>query len=340
MNIENRAIGCMLAAAYGDTLGASIEFYSLGDIERRFGSGGICVPQPAFGHCCPVISDDTQMAIATLRGLLSSNLVLDNDDKILQNIWSAYLGWYDTQKDPAQMRAPGNTCISALQGALPGSSKRPINRSAGCGGVMRVHPIGIAFSHDPQRAFRLGMESAALTHGDAKAFLPAGFLAMLIAFLVQGEGWTKAIELTWHYFMNFSFANKAVVSKTITDALFMAEPSFIDDSKQTVLSYGKFIDLKVGQSLIGGGGWLGHDALAISLFAVKTMLANPIKAIEVSVNHSGDSDSTGCLAGAIVGAIYGSEPVISRLESLNIELERKEEMINLVKQLSLTGGKK
>lgn len=53
-----------------------------------------------------------------------------------------------------------------------------------------------------------------------------------------------------------------------------------------------------------GEGWVAEEALAI---AVLCSLAadNPREAIIAAVNHGGDSDSTGAIAGNLVGALYG-----------------------------------
>ena len=57
-----------------------------------------------------------------------------------------------------------------------------------------------------------------------------------------------------------------------------------------------------------GGGWVGDEALAI---AVACVLAepDPNQALLLAVNHSGDSDSTGAIAGNLLGALHGTGPI-------------------------------
>jgi ADP-ribosylglycohydrolase len=55
-----------------------------------------------------------------------------------------------------------------------------------------------------------------------------------------------------------------------------------------------------------GGGWVAEEALAISVYC-SLSAADPIEAIAIAVNHSGDSDSTGSITGNLVGAALGSE---------------------------------
>lgn len=57
-----------------------------------------------------------------------------------------------------------------------------------------------------------------------------------------------------------------------------------------------------------GGGWVGEVALAIGLYAV--LATDDLRAaLLLSVNHSGDSDSTGMVCGNIGGALYGARAV-------------------------------
>ncbi len=53
-----------------------------------------------------------------------------------------------------------------------------------------------------------------------------------------------------------------------------------------------------------GGGWVADEALAIAVYAAVT--ASSFEAgVRTAVNHSGDSDSTGAMAGNLLGAQLG-----------------------------------
>ena len=52
-------------------------------------------------------------------------------------------GWVIDQKFLHSRRAPGTTCTGALLSGKMGTPEKPINDSRGCGGVMRVAPIGL-----------------------------------------------------------------------------------------------------------------------------------------------------------------------------------------------------
>lgn len=54
-----------------------------------------------------------------------------------------------------------------------------------------------------------------------------------------------------------------------------------------------------------GEGWVGEEALAISVYCALKYQDNFKKALIAAVNHNGDSDSTGAITGNILGAYLG-----------------------------------
>src|SRR5699024_9782669 len=96
-------------------------------------------------------------------------------------------------------RAPGNTCLSALE-AGGGSIEKPINNSKGCGGVMRIAPVALyggAHHHwDKKYNARACAETAALTHGHPLGWLPAAALGNILYDIMQNFSLAYAIEDT------------------------------------------------------------------------------------------------------------------------------------------------
>ncbi|MDO8571654.1 MAG: ADP-ribosylglycohydrolase family protein [bacterium] len=319
------SVGCMIGSAFGDSLGAAVEFQSTNEIRKRYGKKGIEVPQPSFDFPYPVITDDTQMAIATARGLVNTPIERRfSDDAILVQIYREYYAWWRTQSDPKESRAPGNTCMMALASQRKGSVSSPLNSSAGCGTIMRIHPIGIAFAGKPHRAFRLGMEAAALTHGHPDGYIPAGAMAMLISYTSFGVPFVTAVSRVMEYLKaNFPKGAQGTL-KAMNTA--MTAPLECDAALK--------IDTHVGKTGVVGGGWMAHDCFAIALYSIRCSISDPILAVQISVNHSGDSDSTGAVAGAIAGAMHGFQPFLDVLESNEIGLERFTELEQLGCELS------
>lgn len=61
-----------------------------------------------------------------------------------------------------------------------------------------------------------------------------------------------------------------------------------------------------------GQGWVGEEALAISVYCSLKFPDNWVKSVLAAVNHSGDSDSTGAITGAIMGTMLGIEAIPDR----------------------------
>src|SRR5699024_9735078 len=76
-------------------------------------------------------------------------------------------------------REPGRTCLMTLAQQKPGNLQHPINNSKGCGGIMRVAPIGF-IDEDENIIAQLGAESSALTHGHPLSSHASAYLAVLI----------------------------------------------------------------------------------------------------------------------------------------------------------------
>jgi ADP-ribosylglycohydrolase len=194
---------------------------------------------------------------------------------------------------------------------------------------MRAHPIGIALSSNPKLAFQLGMESGAITHGDPDGYVPAGALAMLIALLVSGLSMQEGIRAVVQEVQRLG-------KKTATGTLTAIKQAL---DAPTSGDLGLKIDSLIGRTGKYPGGWMGHDALAIALYAVRCAPNDPIEATKIAVNHSGDSDSTGSIAGAIMGATYGPNAFYSELKRSRIKLEHRSSLERLARRLWETSGR-
>ena len=61
-----------------------------------------------------------------------------------------------------------------------------------------------------------------------------------------------------------------------------------------------------------GEGWVAEEAVAIAIYCA--LAASDFdEGVRLAVNHDGDSDSTGAIAGNLLGAIHGIEAIPTRL---------------------------
>jgi ADP-ribosylglycohydrolase len=221
-----------------------------------------------------------------------------------------YDGWLLGIKELHTRRGPGNTCLSALLSKKQGTTDDPINNSKGCGGVMRISPVGLFCQRE--NAFHMAVEFAALTHGHPSGYLSAGALAYLIASIIEGENLEKSVELA------IEKLKKHVHHEECTKGLDLA----LELSKMDIS------DVRAIDKL--GEGWVGEEALAISVYCALKYQNDFKKAVIAAVNHNGDSDSTGAITGNILGAYLG----LGQLPSLWIEnVELKEVLIQVADDL-------
>lgn len=284
----------MLGVAIGDALGAPVEFMSLDEIKRTFGSNGVTDFHPYRGFAAGCYTDDTQMTLATALGCIEAHpkwqekVVCDAADAVYRR----YLEWFETQKDPAQRRGPGMTCLSALGSGQMGTTEKPFNDSKGCGGVMRMAPVGLSFPTD--KAFQLGAEFAAITHGHPSGYLTAGFLAEMIAHLARDKPIGDAIELCKERLVQWDRHEETLEMVNLSQGLAKSDKP-VEEAIPAI-----------------GQGWVGEEALGIAVYCALRFPDDFAAGVLAAVNHSGDSDSTGAICGAILGAYLGVDAIPDR----------------------------
>lgn len=301
---EERTLGCLLGGAFGDALGAPIEFWGSERIARDCVRGNFTEQflPTHYGDQLGLVTDDTQMTLFTLEALLRwrDNPTLDP----IHELHSSYLRWWDTQRlasppDGATglaaqqwlyaQRAPGTTCSSALASVLAsGRLGEPAsNGSKGCGGVMRSAPFGLFDLEDPGD---LAARAAGLTHGNPVGQVSAGALAVIIDRIMCGDRLSTAIEtaITW---------SEGAGDHGETATALLAAVDLVDSGQPP--------SPRLVESL--GSAWVGEEALAIGAYCALVVSEQDqvAHALELSVLHGGDSDSTGAICGNILGALHG-----------------------------------
>lgn len=315
----DKARGCLVGGASGDALGYAVEFSSLESIVKEFGPSGITAYLPDSGGIAR-FSDDTQMTLFTAEGLLSA-YAADPDpspENILRHMDEAYLAWFATQtafqlplssswlthvRDLWARRAPGNTCLSALSAIQNG--KTAVNDSKGCGAVMRIAPIGVFFGaltnqNKTQNAKRMAAivaaDSSRITHLNDLSTLASVFTAIVIF---------ECMRI--HVIDRLTF--RSIIGQAVNDTLAAVPGS--DKSEKFVAIIQKALDL-ANSSLPDreaiaqlGEGWVAEETAAIAVFCVMRHIRDFEGCLVAAVNHDGDSDSTGAIAGNIIGTILG-----------------------------------
>ena len=303
--------GCLIGGAIGDALGYGVEFSSYNSIVKKYGKDGITKYDIAKGEKAR-ISDDTQMTLFTANGILigrTRGITRGIEADPYCYVYYAYMDWLTTQgyhpEDDVKRswllnvpelharRAPGNTCLTALQSKGMGTIENPLNTSKGCGAVMRIAPFGLYYgnleSENPQMFWDQAANIGALTHGHHMSHLSCALASSIIGRIIYG---------------NYSDLKKLITDlitqmrKEIRD--YKHKKNFCDlMDKAVALAENDKSDVENINSL--GKGWIAEEALAIAIYCACKYQNEPIKGIIAAVNHDGDSDSTGAIAGNILG---------------------------------------
>lgn len=294
-----RRLGCLMGGAVGDAFGHS-------QLGGRAGGADAGLRQPRLHDGHLAISDDTQISLFTLEGLLRGLRGRRTDeDALLKQMRLSWLDWLQTQGYRHKLvwhashllkhasmhvkRQPGLTNLDALLRGAAGSPASPANDSQACGGLQRVAPIGLLPGMTGARAFGLAVRAAATTHGHPNAYLPAGVLAALVTELVHGQGMQAALDATL--------------------PLLRTQPGHGD----TLAAIGQALD-KSGQTHFGRSArglpppLTGHGALAVGLYAA--LVGRDLhEALHLASDPEHGSDSATAVAGQIHGAWHGIQSV-------------------------------
>lgn len=309
-----------------------MEFSTIEDIRDKYGPDGIS--QYELSEGVALISDDTQMTLFTATGLLLGTtrgrmrglmapyytyvghsyqtwLLTQTRTYPLPEDESIY-SWLAHVPELFSRRAPGNTCLSAIATGEFGTIEQPLNQSKGCGGVMRVAPLGLYHTTDLD-----GAKVAALTHGHELGYIPAATLVHIIRCL--------ALE-------NLSVEQAVASARAATQRLFPQARhlpdllSLLDKAAELAAA-----DLD-DATCIGhlGEGWVAEETLAIAVYCALKYPDDFDRALRAAVNHSGDSDSTGAVTGNILGAHLGLKGIPAKYQE---HLELREIILEIATDL-------
>jgi ADP-ribosylglycohydrolase len=128
--------------------------------------------------------------------------------------------------------------------------------------------------------------AAALTHGHADGYLPAGAMALLVRDALNDVPWEASVARVITEIERWP-ASRAT-GETVRAAAVAASEGIASRARVSAL----------------GEGWVGEEALAVGLYGAMTA-STFAECIELAANHDGDSDSTASIAGQLYGAKHG-----------------------------------
>lgn len=264
-----------------------------------------------------LLSDDKQMTLYTIEGIIEAT---KNCRPLMTTICNAYIAWHGPQmgrevwinydsklaeiEELNQRRAPGSTCLTALDEIYMGQNTG--NESKGCGGIMRIAPIGIYGAINDwglEKTGRMDGEAAELTHKHKMSTIASAAHAMIIqsCILTEDAITAETFKLLIETVLN-KLPNMYPGESLLEDFIWLIQTAISLESNPLQ-------DWEIIESRLGGG-WIAEETLAIAIFSVLRHLSDFKGCMISAVNHGGDSDYTGAVAGNIIGAIlgYGAMP--------------------------------
>lgn len=191
--------------------------------------------------------------------------------------------------------APGGTCLS---GARRFERQRDwqlsgIRESDGCGAVMRIVPLALAFRGEGLlEAARI---SSLLTHAHPNALEAAMAGAWLVGQVLETGLWGGDLVAEAIRGLEGPWGQGGTVAEGLRAALVWARQGedWLDE----------------GMIPPGDGGWRSGRALGLAVAAALRWSDDLGLAVEKAARIRGDSDSVACLTGAMLGAALGEAAI-------------------------------
>ncbi|MBP7708382.1 ADP-ribosylglycohydrolase family protein [Candidatus Pacearchaeota archaeon] len=295
VEIKDRFLGCIYGLAIGDALGYPVEYMKREEKLRELGPEGVTgftametnpKIRTNIAQHIGSYSDDTQMTLATARGILKSDI--ESIGETSKNIAEEYVLW---GQSPENNRSPGTTCMAGIRKMASGIDWQisGIPLGDGCGAAMRTAPIGLVYFRKPQQLKLLAYNASRCTHAEESAIASGIGVAKILGAILNEQ---KPLEILEDAIIQAEL--RYPQSRTLAQKLRNVKRLVKNDRPDT------YKDLATL-----GEGWRGDEALAMAMYC---FLRNPNdyrRAVLMGANIEGDSDSVASITGAISGAYTG-----------------------------------
>ena len=278
-NEQDRLRGIAVGAAVGDALGMPLEFKParpIYDLQTEMTAG----PLPAGSF-----TDDTEMAIALAESLLAYTPL--NPDDLAER----FVAWY--RSNPPDVGIHTSHVLSLIangstwQDAASHVQKKDPD-SASNGSLMRAWPVAIARWQQPDQLIDESRLQSLVTHTHADCVGACVLTSCVLRELVQRPA---------------DVPPDAALREAITGA---ADRAGLAEDFQLLVNLAAIRS----RETLANTGWVRHT-MESALWAVLTTRSFE-EALVQAVNLGYDADTTGSVAGAIAGALYGYNAIPRR----------------------------
>jgi len=271
--LHQRVLGALWGVAAGDALGATLEFLHPDAIAERHGTHTEIVGGGAFNWRPGQGTDDTDLTYATLCPYVEEPF------PTLSSFGENYLDWYRT--NPRDIGGTTATALRTLSNTNdPTSSGSTGERSQGNGSLMRAIPTALIHRDNPEALVRDSKSISAITHAHPNCVDACVAYNQIAAQLIFGQPVERAI----------SWARQQTTNPYVEDAL-SVDPATPVTHMQT-------------------SGWVIHS-LAAAIWAIQQPRGFEATLVAL-VNRGDDADTTGAIAGGLLGAYHGADAIPNR----------------------------
>ncbi len=279
-----RAVAAFLGLAAGDAYGRPLEFMS-GECVRS----AVVDVRPGAFHW----TDDTHMALYLAEAVVAHGRWLDRPDerdRFGRAVGERFVEWLHDPLMPST--APGTTCLHGARAYEVCGDYRASGDvdSDGCGAVMRIAPLAMAFSGDDLT--HAAEVSALVTHAHPNALEAAVAGSHLLRWALEGEPFDEAHVRRAIDGLRGPWSRGGEVAAALEAAIVLGrehDAPWLDTSGMTP----------------NDGGWRAGSALGLAVAAALAWGDDARVAIDRAARIDGDSDSVACLVGMYLGAVGG-----------------------------------
>jgi ADP-ribosylglycohydrolase len=305
---ESRIAGALLGVHAGDSLGASLEFMTFGQVRSAYPDGlREIVGGGPFGWPAGHATDDTDLTRAVLLAYLEPG------EDLVRTAGQHMLDWFDGNWPG---RTPGSRPFDVGGATATGLTRFRKTRdwrqagagagSAGNGSLMRCIPTALARpGADPGLRAEEATAISSITHDDQRCVLACVAYVEIVAALLNGADGPGATEAGWSALAE----GPLPIGSSSAGRPDRAGPEAAAEVTAAI-RLGLAIDLQ--QAVVTGDAGLPHggtgyvlDSLSLAVAA----LADPRPAVDSLVDVTrlgGDTDTNGAIAGGLLGARDGA----------------------------------
>ena len=290
--LRDRARGAMLGLAVGNLLGLPVEGWHHREIDRSYYEGVTDIdPREAFRP----MDDDLAQAVALGEALLEGGDYIGG--------FAGRLVMWARENGRGIGITTGRVIDALERGHAPPDAARLVYESnpiAPNGGVMRCAPVALARHRQPEMLVRDSAATCVVTHYAVTCQWSCIVVNAVIVMLLRG------VEPDVSSLMTAAAADGApdMLATALDDGIPAGVLSAIGDGTQVVSD----CSWLRGQQML-----IGHTLLALQcgLWAAVTPL-DLEAALRRVVEAGGDTDTNAAVAGAVLGARYGSAAIPER----------------------------